>query len=321
MEIILLFFSALFFAYLLEPLCSKAETICNSRAIASFLSILFALLVFTILVSVILPLFESEFQKLRERLPLMISVAHGHLMNQLIELNLSFQVDLIEELKGKVLEFISKFKEKISGYVIGFLLGGTNIILDFLGWLIIVPVTVFYLLKDWHRIFFNFRKIIPSKLKNITAAVAEETDKKLKLYLKGQFYTICAMATFYSVALLIAGYENWVSIGILSGVLLILPYIGFVISMIIALLAGILDLGFAHGTLATLVVFFIGQFIEGFLLTPKFVGESVGLHPLAVIFSLLIFGSILGFTGLLIAIPITAIFSSLSAQALRSDRP
>ena len=182
-----------------------------------------------------------------------------------------------------------------------------------------MPVTVFYLLKDWDKIFTNCKQILPLKLKNIATAVASETDKKLKLYLKGQFYTICTMAIFYSTALFIAGYENWLSIGILSGLLLILPYVGFVISMLISLLAGILDLGFVQGSIATILVFSIGQFIEGFLLTPKLVGDTVGLHPLAVIFSLLIFGSILGFTGLLIAIPITAIISSLSAQALRSD--
>ena len=101
------------------------------------------------------------------------------------------------------------------------------------------------------------------------------------------------MAIFYSIALFIAGYENWLSIGILSGLLLILPYVGFVISMLISLLAGILDLGFVQGSIATILVFSIGQFIEGFLLTPKLVGDTVGLHPLAVIFSLLIFGSIL----------------------------
>jgi len=319
MDIILLFFSALFFAYLLEPICSRTETICNSRPIASLLAIFFALLMLTILGLVLMPLIESEFQKLRERFPLMISVAHGHLLNHLNELNLDGQADLIGDVKSKVLELVSKFKEKISGYALKFILGGTNIILDAIGWLVIVPVTVFYLLKDWDKIFTNCKQILPLKLKKISVAIASETDKKLKLYLKGQFYTICTMAIFYSIALFIAGYENWLSIGILSGLLLILPYVGFVISMLISLLAGILDLGFFQGSIATILVFSIGQFIEGFLLTPKLVGDTVGLHPLAVIFSLLIFGSILGFTGLLIAIPITAIISSLSAQALRSD--
>ena len=131
MDIILLFFSALFFAYLLEPLCTKAEKICNSRSFASFFAILFAMLIFTVIILVLLPLVESEFQKLKERLPLMISVAHNHLLNQLIELNLGNQVDLVGNIKSKVLDFVSKFKEKISEYVFSFILGGTNIILDF----------------------------------------------------------------------------------------------------------------------------------------------------------------------------------------------
>ena len=143
MDIILLFFSAVFFAYLLEPLCSRAEIICNSRAIASLLAIVFALLVVTILGLVLLPLIESEFQKLRERLPLMISVAHGHLMNHLNELNLDYQADLIGGIKSKAMNLVSNYKEKISEYALSFILGGTNIILDAIGWLVIVPVTVF----------------------------------------------------------------------------------------------------------------------------------------------------------------------------------
>ena len=108
MDIILLFFSALFFAYLLEPICSRTETICNSRAIASLLAIFFALLMLTILGLVLLPLIESEFQKLRERFPLMISVAHAHLLNHLNELNLDGQADLIGDVKSKVLELVKQ---------------------------------------------------------------------------------------------------------------------------------------------------------------------------------------------------------------------
>ena len=167
MDIILLFFSALFFAYLLEPLCSRAEIICNSRAIASLLAIVFALLMLTILGLVLLPLIESEFQKLRERLPLMISVAHGHLINYLNELNLDGKAELIGDVKSKVLDLASNYKEKISGYALSFILGGTNIILDAIGWLVIVPVTVFYLLKDWGKILTNCKQILPLKLKNI----------------------------------------------------------------------------------------------------------------------------------------------------------
>ena len=319
MTIVLLFFSALFFAYLTQPLCDRLTSFFSSRSLASIVSILVCLTLISSLLIILAPLLGSELQKLKDRFPLMISVAHTQLMPIIERLNLPDSANLINSTKLKLLSYLDGNKEEVSTFVFKFLLRGTNIILDIIGWVVLVPVTMFYLLRDWNTLLVNIIKFVPVRMRNAFTIILSETDKKLRLYIKGQAYTILAMGLFYSTALYFFSYENWLSIGILSGILLILPYIGFFLATIIALLAGILDLGLTAGALTTLIIFTVGQVIEGFFLTPKLVGETVGLHPLAVIFSIIVFGSLLGFTGLLIAIPVTAIASSLVTQAVKNN--
>merc|ERR1711991_336459 len=126
-----------------------------------------------------------------------------------------------------------------------------------------------------------------------------------------------SMSIYYTICLAIIGFESWFYLGIISGILLILPYVGFFIALTMSILAGILDLGLFYGLIFTGIIFGLGQIIEGFVLTPKLVGDSIGLHPLAVIFSLLFFGGILGFVGLLIALPLTAILSVIVVKMLK----
>ena len=319
MTIVLLFFSALFFAYLTQPLCARLTSFFSSRSLASIVSILICLTLISSLLIILAPLLGSELQKLKDRFPLMISVAHTQLMPIIERLNLPDSANLINSTKLKLLSYLDGNKEEVSTFVFKFLLRGTNIILDIIGWVVLVPVTMFYLLRDWNTLLANIIKFVPVRMRSALTIVLSETDKKLRLYIKGQAYTILAMGLFYSTALYFFSYENWLPIGVLSGILLILPYIGFFLATIIALLAGILDLGLTAGALTTLIIFSVGQVIEGFFLTPKLVGETVGLHPLAVIFSIIVFGSLLGFTGLLIAIPVTAIATSLITQAVKNN--
>jgi predicted PurR-regulated permease PerM len=122
-------------------------------------------------------------------------------------------------------------------------------------------------------------------------------------YLRGQLRVIAALASYYTLALLLAGFDLALPLGVLSGVSLLIPYLGFGVACALALLAGALQFSGTYGVVAALVIYGGGQVLEGFVLTPYWVGERIGLHPLAVIFLLLAFGHLFGFVGVLIALP------------------
>ena len=124
------------------------------------------------------------------------------------------------------------------------------------------------------------------------------------------------MSIYYTSLLLIAGYESWFSLGLLSGILVFLPYVGFAFSVILVLLSGLLELGPLYSLISVSLIYGLGQVIEGFFLTPKLVGDKIGLHPLAVIFSLMFFGTLFGFLGLLVALPIASILIVVGKKIL-----
>jgi predicted PurR-regulated permease PerM len=135
----------------------------------------------------------------------------------------------------------------------------------------------------------------------------EECDGVLGQYLRGQLLVMAVLAVYYSVALAFAGFDLALPVGVLTGLLIFIPYLGFGLGLALALLAGILQFGGWTGVLAVALIYGVGQVVESLVLTPRLVGERIGLSPLAVIFSLLAFGHLFGFVGVLIALPVSAL--------------
>ena len=316
MEIIYLFLTAFFVAYLLEPICKRLVNFGFNKSISSFFSILFGLLIFVLMMMIALPILDTELIKLKSRLPEMISNGYQE-FKPLFEKILGTNIEIIENFKLKAIEWLKSYSGALSKLILKFLVSGTNLIMTLIGWLVIIPVSIFYLLRDWNSFFSKILFSIPKKYQQETVEIITSSDTKLRLYLKGQLLVMFTMSIYYTICLAFVGFESWFSLGIISGILLILPYVGFVIAFAMSSLAGILDLGLIYGLIITGVIFGIGQILEGFFLTPKLVGDSIGLHPLAVIFSLLFFGGLFGFVGLLIALPLTAILSVIIIKILK----
>ncbi len=316
MEIIYLFLTAFLIAYLLEPVCKKLINFGLDKSISSCFSILFGLLIFFLMVIIALPILDTELIKLKSKLPVMILNGYNE-FKPLFEKILGPNIEVIDNFKSKAIEWLKNYSGALSKLILKFLVSGTNLIMTLIGWLVIIPVSIFYLLRDWDSFFTKILFSMPKKFQKDLSDIVSSSDKKLKLYLKGQLFVMFSMSIYYTICLAIIGLESWLSLGIISGILLILPYVGFFIALIMSILAGILDLGLFYGLIFTGIIFGLGQIIEGFILTPKLVGDSIGLHPLAVIFSLLFFGGILGFVGLLIALPLTAILSVIAIKLLK----
>lgn len=171
---------------------------------------------------------------------------------------------------------------------------------------LLTPVVMFYLLLDWHRIVGRLENAIPRAWHTKTMHMINEIDGVLSQFLRGQLLVMAILAVYYSVALWLIALPSALAVGMLTGLLVFVPYVGYATGLILALLVAALQFdGFAP-IIAVLAVYGFGQAVESFVLTPYLVGERMGLHPLAVIFALLAFGQLFGFVGVLLALPASA---------------
>jgi predicted PurR-regulated permease PerM len=172
--------------------------------------------------------------------------------------------------------------------------------------LLLTPVAMFYLLLDWPSLLERIDNAIPRPWHGKATSIVRDVDGVLAQFLRGQILVMAALALYYSVALWIAGLPSAAAIGILTGFLIFVPYVGFATGFALALLVAALQFQGLGPIVAVLIVFGLGQLLESFLLTPFLVGERIGLHPLAVIFALMAFGQLFGFFGILLALPASA---------------
>jgi predicted PurR-regulated permease PerM len=181
-----------------------------------------------------------------------------------------------------------------------------------LGWLatlLLVPIALFYLLLDWHAVRARIERFIPRRWVGQAVGFGREVDGLLAQYLRGQLTVMLVLSVYYAGALALAGFDVAVPVGIITGMLIFIPYLGYGLGLVLALLAGMLQFEGLQGMLLVAVIYGIGQVLESFVLTPRLVGERIGLHPLTVIFALLAFGHLFGFVGILLALPASAILA------------
>lgn len=183
---------------------------------------------------------------------------------------------------------------------------GGLVLLAFAANLALIPIVMFYLLQEWPRILSALQTTIPRPLLPRTMRILGDIDKVLSEFLRGQLSVMFLLAVFYSVGLWIAGLKFALPVGVITGLLAFIPFVGFGGGLVLAILAALLQAEGWQLLIGVAVVFGIGQLLESYLLTPYLVGERIGLHPLAVIFSLMAFGQLFGFVGMLIALPASA---------------
>ncbi len=191
--------------------------------------------------------------------------------------------------------------------------------------LLLVPVVLFYLLKDWSRLLTITLGAVPPRYRTQVEGFAREIDAVLGQFLRGQMVVMAIMATFYAAGLHLVGLNSGVAIGITTGILVFIPYVGVFTGLVLAMLAATVQGPGPDMLLPVLGVFAVGHMLEGSLITPRFVGERIGLHPVMVIFALLAFGKLLGFFGVVIALPASAVLrvtlSRLDRAFLQDDEP
>ncbi len=187
----------------------------------------------------------------------------------------------------------------------------------------LMPIFVYYLLRDWDVLMKGLHDLVPPDLRPRVVRVAAEVDQRLSAFVRGQITVSAIMAVLYSLGLLVVGIDLAIPVGVLSGMLFVVPYLGTAVGIVLGVVLALIKFGLGMKVVWVIVVFAVVQFIEGYLLTPRIVGESVGLHPLVVMVALIVGGSLMGIWGMLLAIPITAVISVFTAEWLtlyRSSR-
>jgi len=248
----------------------------------------------------------KEVPLMREQLPLVFDKIDATLSPWLRQLGIRVALDL-ESLKALGLRYLnSNYADALESLLPSIKLGG-SVALTVVGYTVLIPVALFYLLLDWKQIVLRVLELVPPRTRPGVDSFTSEADQVLGQYLRGQLLVMLTMAVFYSTGLALFGLDLAVPIGFFTGLAMFVPYIGFGIGLILALLAGLLQFASAKALVMVAVVYGSGQVIEGFYLTPRLVGERIGLHPLAVIFALLAFGQLFGFVGVLVALPASAV--------------
>jgi len=292
-------------AYFGSPFVTWAERHRIPRTLGTLLVILVILLLVLALLLVLVPLVQSEIVQLMRRLPELAANLYGRLAPWLREtFGIELQIDLasVKELIADNLDSAEVLTLKLLS---GLKAGGT-VVLGILINLALIPVVMFYLLRDWNRIVARVDGLLPRRWLPRVRSIAREIDRVLAEFLRGQLSVMGVLAVYYSLGLTIAGLQFAVPIGILTGLLVFIPYVGFGLGLILGVLAALLQWSGWPGFFAVLAVYGIGQLLENYVLVPLLVGDRIGLHPLAVIFALLAFGELFGFAGVLLALPVSA---------------
>lgn len=296
-------------AYALTPMVNKLDDMGKGR-LPRVVAVIVVELLFIIatlgLLLLIVPIVAKEIPLMREQIPLLADRITTGLTPWLAQFGIKVSLD-IGSLKTLALKYLNANYEDVFGSLLSSIRVGGSVALAIVGNALLIPVALFYMLMDWDKFVARLLELVPPPMRSAFDSFTNEADSVLGQYLRGQMLVMLVMAAFYAIGLALFGLDLALPIGIFTGLAMFIPYLGFGIGLILALLAGVLQFASIKAIVMVAVVYGIGQVVESFYLTPRMVGERIGLHPLAVIFSLLAFGQVFGFVGVLIALPLSAV--------------
>jgi len=301
------FLAGTLLAYLGDPLVDRLEKYKISRTFG--VVIVFTCMIFIVmtLLLILIPLIENQISSLIKLIPAIINWIENVFLPgfssfvgiEIGEINFD---DIKQKIKshwqdiGNVMHYLFT-KATQSGQVL----------LIWLAYIVLIPVVTFYLLRDWDPLVAKTYQMVPRKYAPLVSKLAKECDRVLAEFLHGQLLVMLGNGIIYSVGLWIVGLEFALLIGMVAGVLSFIPYLGFMVGIVAAGVAAYMQFHDVIHLVYVVLVFGIGQAIEGMLLSPMLVGDRIGLHPVAVIFAVMAGGQLFGFFGVLLALPVAAV--------------
>ena len=271
------------------------------------------------LILLFISVLQRELPALRQQLPTWLELTQKSLQPWLDTLAINFDLKKIQEIiQNRISEQLSNNADAIISSGLSTILNSSQSILGSLFGLVLIVFIVFYLVGQWDEFFKKLSPLIPPRWSPLVKQILVEIDQLLSQYLRGQLLVITVLSIYYSVGLYLLGITGALALGLFTGIAIFIPYIGYGVGLILALLSVLLQAETGGSLLAVLTLYIVGQAIESFILTPKLVGEKIGLHPVLVVFALILFGSWFGFFGILLALPMSAIILVLCKHAVQA---
>lgn len=301
------FATAALFAYLGDPAADRLEARGFSRTLSVALVFLAMLLAVTAVLLVLIPMIEAQVSKLIDKLPSYLDTVRLRLLPWLNE-RFGVSSDLLDV--DKIVALLRAHWQSAGGVATTVLATVGKSGLALVGWIVnltLIPVLLFYFLRDWDGMVARIRELLPRHLEPAISELARQSDEVLGAFLRGQLSVMAALGAIYTTGLMFVGLDLALLIGMGAGLVSFIPYLGGIVGVGGGLLAAYLQFHDWQHPVAVLVVFMIGQGLEGMVLTPWLVGDKIGMHPVAVIFAILAGGQLFGFLGVLLALPTAAI--------------
>jgi len=313
-DILLPFVTGIALAYMLAPLADCAERLGMNRTLAALLIVGVLVISLIVLMLLLVPLLMQQGVAL-------VSHLRGY-FTRVKELIVDSNIPWLKWLgTAESDKSFSDLVSQAASWLLSFsysLWSGGKALVSFASVLIVMPVVTFYLIRDWHPMMAKVDSWIPVGHRDTVRQLAREIDAAIGGFLRGQFGVCLVLGCYYAIALMLVGLDFGLLIGLLAGVITFVPYIGSMTGLMVAASVALAQFWPDWRRIALVVaIFLVGQFIEGNIVSPKFVGERVGLHPVWLIFAMFAFGYLFGFVGLLVAVPLGAAIAVLLRFGLR----
>ncbi len=309
------FLLAALLAYLGDPLIDRLEARKLSRSWAVTLVFGAIILGLLLLLLLLIPLSTHQFKGLMHKLPAYLDWLQTSILPWLSDmLGLDPTLFELSQLRDKLLAYAREIGD-LAGGLLESLRASSTVVFTWIANLVLVPVVTFYLLRDWDLLVARVRELLPRRIEPTVSKLARESDEVIGAFLRGQLIVMAALSVIYSVGLAIIGLEFSLLVGMLAGLVSFVPYLGLIVGILAASIAALLQFHSLLSLIPVLIVFGVGQFISDFFLTPKLVGDRIGLHPVAVLFAVLAGGHLFGFFGILLALPVAAVIVVLLRHA------
>lgn len=302
------FLIAAILAYIGDPLVDRLETWKVPRIWA--VVIVFLVLTMLAIAALIwlIPMLEAQLITLGKKVPLYIETLQSHILPWLHQ-KLGIELAIDPARLKQQLQLDWKEAGGLATQLLGYITRSGAVLAQIGANLVLIPVVAFYLLRDWDLLVARINELLPRKSEPVICQVARESDEVLGSFLRGQLLVMLALTLIYSVGLSIVGLELALLIGIIAGLVSFVPYLGFIVGIVVAGIAALMQYGDMSHLVYVGIVFMVAQALEGMVLTPYLVGDRIGLHPVAVIFAVLAGGQLFGFVGVLLALPAAAILA------------
>lgn len=318
-DILLPFSVGLVLAYFLNPVVEFLETVGFSRFWATVMIVLFAIFVFVLGLIIFVPILSEQLFGFIKNVPAYLGPFQSLFADQEVRWLQEYIGIDVTTLQGALNSFISQVADLMKS-ILPSLWHSGKALMSMATLFIVAPVVTFYTLLDWDKMVASIDSWIPRTHLETTRGLFRQMNYAVAGFIRGQGTVCLALGGYYSVMLTIGGLNFGLLIGFFVGIITFIPYIGSALGLVLAVCLAWLQYWPDRWLWIAVVIciFFVGQFLEGYILQPKLVGSSVGLHPVWLMFALFAFGALFGFTGMLIAVPAAAIVGVLVRFALHS---